>query len=510
MSSPHSLVKNLIYNISGPLLPFVVGAVCIPLVISRIGTERFGLLTIAWTVIGYLTIFDFGLGRSLTLHVSRSLGSGRPHEVKPIVRSALIMMFLISLIGPVMVLFFNDAFIAWLKVKPAYLNETRGSFLMLGFAIPLVVLTSGLRGVLEAFQRFDVTNGVRVLQGIWTFVGPVCVLPFSVRLDAMVAVLLVGRAASTLAYAVAVYRELPSSNSTHTTAVNLKDLLSYGGWTALSNMLSPVMEYMDRFFISSVLGAAVVAFYTTPYELVFRLNFISEGILGVLFPLMSKRLALSADGMAGEEMMSLGTKLMTACVFPFVLVIVIVAHPLLRLWLGPVFEQKSAFVLQVLALGLLVNSLAKVPSNLIQANGRSDITAILHLIELPVYILCLQWMLSRYGIEGAAVIWSLRMLLDLVLLLWVSGFVASVPIGAIWRLALVCTLQTLAVGGAILVDGIGWRVVYGAICLAVLSLAFYRYALLETERALLRQMARRALGMIARRIHNKRIDKTEA
>lgn len=510
MPAAPSLVKNLVYNISGPLLPFIVGAVCIPLVISHIGTDRFGLLTIAWTVIGYLTIFDFGLGRSLTLHVSRSVGSGRLHEVRPVVRSALTMMVLISLIGPVLVLFFNDAFIAWLKIRPAYLNETRASFLMLGFAIPLVVLTSGLRGVLEAFHRFDVTNGLRVLQGIWTFVGPVCVLPFSVRLDAMVAVLLVGRVVSTLAYAVAVHRELPARDPTpQTNSVSMKDLLSYGGWTALSNMLSPVMEYMDRFFISSVLGAAVVAFYTTPYELVFRLNFISEGILGVLFPLMSKRLALSADRMAGEEMMSLGTKLMSACVFPFVLVIVIVAHPLLRLWLGPVFEQKSAFVLQVLALGLLVNSLAKVPSNLIQANGRSDITAKLHIIELPVYIVCLQWVLARYGIEGAAVIWSLRMLLDLVLLLWVSGVVASVPAVAIWRLALICTLQTLAVGGAIVVNGIGWQVVYGAICLAVLSLAFYRYVLLDTERALLRHMASRSLAMIARQGRNKCINKTE-
>jgi O-antigen/teichoic acid export membrane protein len=500
MAAAPSLVKNLVYNISGPLLPFVVGAFCIPLIISRVGTDRFGLLTIAWTVIGYLTIFDFGLGRSLTLHVSRSLGSDRPYEVRPIVNRALAVMFLISLLGPVLTLFFNDSLIAWLKIKPVYLSETRTSFLMLGFAIPLVVVTSGIRGVLEAFQRFDVTNGVRVVQGIWNFVGPACVLPFSVRLDVMVAVLLIGRVVSTVAYAVAMYRELPAPLPvSQRTAVNMKGLLSYGGWTALSNMLSPVMEYMDRFFISSVLGAAVVAFYTTPYELVFRLNFISEGILGVLFPLMSKRLVHSTDAMGGEEMMSLGTKLMTAFVFPFVLGIVIVAHPLLRLWLGPVFEQKSALVLQFLALGLLINSLAKVPSNLIQANGRSDLTAKLHIVELPAYILCLQWVLARFGIEGAAVIWSMRMLLDLVLLLWVSGVVVRVAAAAIWRLALICAVQTLAVSAAILIDNFAWQMIYGVVCLAVLSVAFYRYVLVDEERRLVREMTRRGVSIIARR-----------
>lgn len=495
-----SLSKNLLYNLSGPLFPFVVGAVSIPVLINRIGTDRFGLLTIAWTVIGYLTIFDFGLGRSLTLHVSRTLGNDRLHDVRPIVRSALIMMGLLSLIGPAVVIFFNDSFIHWMKVKPSYVGETRIAFLMLGFAIPLVVVTSGLRGVLEAFQRFDVTNGIRVLQGIWTFAGPLCVLPFSIRLDAMVAVLLVGRVVTTIAYVAAVRNELPASGaSTRVTVVSRRELLSYGGWTTLSNMLSPIMEYMDRFFISSILGAAIVAFYTTPYELVFRLNFISEGILGVMFPMMSKRLALNADRMAGAEMLSLGTKLMTACVFPFVLVIVLCAHPLLRLWLGPVFEAKSALVLQVLALGLLVNSLAKVPSNLIQANGRSDITAKLHLVELPVYIVCLQWVLTRYGIAGAALIWSLRMLLDFVLLLWVSGAVAGVPAAALWRLAILGTLQTLVVGGAVVVAGVGWQLVYGVISLVTLSLAFYRYVLLDPERRLFRDLASRVMAVVARR-----------
>lgn len=508
MSAP-SLVRNMVYNVSGPLLPFVVGAFCIPLVISHIGIDRFGLLTIAWTVVGYLTIFDFGIGRALTLHISRLLGSGRTHEVAPVVRSGLIVMGLISLAGPVSILCFNDALIAWLKIKPAYMDETRSAFLMLGFAIPLVVLSSGLRGILEAFQRFDVTNGVRVLQGVWNFIGPVLVLPFSLRLDAMVAALIVGRIVTTIAYALAVYNAMPAaSSSTQPGAVKLRELVSYGGWTTVSNLVSPVMEYMDRFFISSMLGAAVVAFYTTPYELVFRLNFISEGILGVLFPWMSKRLETSADGSARDDMMWLGIKLMSACVFPLVLFVVIVAHPLLRLWLGPIFEEKSALALQILALGLLINSLAKVPSNLIQAKGRSDITALLHLIELPFYVLCLRWALLRYGIEGAAVMWTLRMLLDLGLLMWMSGMVAGISGIAMRRLALVCAVQTMVVVGAMMIDGIAWRIIYGALCCAVSSVAFYRYVLVDAERVFVRQCADWARRIVSDWRRDRRIDNT--
>ncbi|MBN0308383.1 hypothetical protein JTL37_34430, partial [Pseudomonas aeruginosa] len=35
-----------------------------------------------------------------------------------------------------------------------------------------------------------------------------------------------------------------------------KRLINYGGWITVSNFISPVMVYFDRFFISSHLGAA--------------------------------------------------------------------------------------------------------------------------------------------------------------------------------------------------------------------------------------------------------------
>jgi O-antigen/teichoic acid export membrane protein len=498
MAKASSLWRNLFYNLSGPLLPFLMAGICIPVLIQHIGTDRFGLLTIAWTVIGYFSLFDFGLGRALTLHVSRYLGDGREHEVAGLVRSSLFMMGWLSLIGLAVVVVFAGEFVRWLKVPVQFVGETRTAFVLLGVSLPLVVLTSGMRGVLESFHRFDITNAIRMLQGLWTFTGPLCVLPFSNRLDAMVSVLVVGRLVTTIAYGVAVRNILPASDpKARKGAIRRKELLSYGGWTTLSNMLSPVMDYMDRFFISSLLGTAIVAFYTTPYEFVYRLNFISEGILGVLFPLMAKRLASSPGRSAAPEMLSLGTKLITASVFPFILILVLGAHPLLRLWLGPAFEQKSSLVLQLLAVGLLVNSLAKVPSNLIQANGRSDITAMLHIVELPVYIACLLWVLTHSGIAGAALIWALRMLLDFGLLLWMCRKAAGVPVAVVCNVAMLGIAQLITVGVAIFVDGTGWRVAYGAGVLSVLSLAFYRYVLLDTERLELRDSARRIVAILA-------------
>ena len=45
----------------------------IPRVVAGLGMERFGLLTLVWTAIGYFGLFDFGLGRALTQQVAGRL-----------------------------------------------------------------------------------------------------------------------------------------------------------------------------------------------------------------------------------------------------------------------------------------------------------------------------------------------------------------------------------------------------------------------------------------------------
>jgi len=76
--------------------------------------------------------------------------------------------------------------------------------------------------------------------------------------------------------------------------------------------------------------------------------------------------------------------------------------------------------LQILMLGILTNSLAFIPYALIQADGRPDITAKLHLIELPIYLILLWYALHSWGIVGAAIAWSFRVTLDWAMLLAIA------------------------------------------------------------------------------------------
>ena len=95
----------------------------------------------------------------------------------------------------------------------------------------------------------------------------------------------------------------------------------------------------------------------------------------------------------------------------------------LHLWLGTEFAENSTRVLQWLTIGVFISSLAQISFALVQGVGRPDLTAKLHLIMLPVYLLTVWWLISVYGIEGAAIAWLTRIVVDTLILF-----------GMVWRL----------------------------------------------------------------------------
>ena len=56
------LARNAAWNLASQALPIAVAIVSMPILIRGMGTDRFGLLTLAWMVLGFSSLFDLGLG----------------------------------------------------------------------------------------------------------------------------------------------------------------------------------------------------------------------------------------------------------------------------------------------------------------------------------------------------------------------------------------------------------------------------------------------------------------
>jgi O-antigen/teichoic acid export membrane protein len=193
-----------------------------------------------------------------------------------------------------------------------------------------------------------------------------------------------------------------------------RQLLRAGGWMTVSNIVSPLMVSLDRFLIGAFTSASLVAYYTTPYEITSKLTVLPGAISTVLFPTFSAGFGRDDARLAETYRNALVAVLLLT--LPFGLVGILFAYDGIRLWIGAEFALRSFRVAQLLSLGFVVNGLAAIPFALVQAAGRSDTTAKLHLIELPIYLIVLLVCLRFRGLEGAALAMLARVSADAILL----------------------------------------------------------------------------------------------
>jgi O-antigen/teichoic acid export membrane protein len=416
--------------------------------IRGMGIDRFGLLTLAWLVIGYFGLFDLGLGRALIKLVSEKLGEGALAEIPKLIWTALVLMALLGIVGAVLMFVLSGWLVtSVLKVPENLQAEGLNSFRVLAFSVPVVIFATGLRGILEAYRRFDLVNLVRMPLGILTFVVPLGVLPFSNRLDVIVTALLGVRILLCIVNALMCERVVPGLLWRFSYCGRLVGpMLRFGGWMTVTNVVGPMTMYMDRFLIGGVLGLPAVAYYVTPYEIVTKLLVIPGALVGVLFPMFSTGLA--GDRMHSAQLFRRGVYWLFLCLFPIILLTTVFAADVLRLWLSDEFSLRGTAVLQWLAAGVLINSLAFVPFAFVQGAGRPDLTAKLHLAELPFYLLLLWFFMRQWGIVGVAAAWTLRVSLDAVALFMVSAWLENELKPSIRQDAAICAaaLATLAAG----------------------------------------------------------------
>jgi O-antigen/teichoic acid export membrane protein len=408
-----NLTRNIVWNVLGIALPVLVGILVVPQIVRGLGTERFGFLSIVWVLIGYFSIFDLGLGRSLTRLAADRLAKGRPEEVAPLASTAMTLVGLSGVVASVAV----AVSAGWIArrsagTSSALVSEAFTATLWLAVSLPFVLLSTALSGLLEAYQKFGLINAVRIPVGILMLVTPLTILPVSKHLGPIVAALAGLRVVNTGVLFWLVLRNVHGMGARGFGFRRdlIRPLATFGGWLSVSNVLGPLMVYFDRFLIAAVLGASSIAYYTVPYDMLTRLWLIPTAMQGVLFPTFtamhgrdSARLASLFARSSQTTMLLLAAPLLAT---------MLLAHQALNLWIGPLFAEKSTAVSKILMIGVLANSLARTPSTFVQGAGYAKWTAVLHALELPGYGLALWVLLGRAGINGAACACSGRILID--------------------------------------------------------------------------------------------------
>jgi len=489
------ITRNWAFNLLGQGLPLVVGLFTIPWLLRYLGVERFGVLSITWAVLGYVGQFDLGLGRATTRYVADSLGRGANAELPALVWTSLFLQLLFGgLAGLVTAAIIPLLLGKVLNISPAQVPETRTVLLLLAASFPLIVVTNSLRGVLEAAQHFAFVNYVRFPLNVSVFLVPALSIPFHLGLPGIVFLLILARLAAALAYLVACFYSFPVLR--RRVALDWKQvgpLFVYGGWVTVSNLVAPLFTYVDRFFVGALLSMSAVGYYSAPYEIATKIWLFPATLLATVFPAFTS-LHAGESQQRLEQLYVRSVKSILLVSGFILLVLAAFSRQLLSLWLGADFAARGTSTLQILCLGVLINSVAFVPFGLLQGLGRPDLTAKFHLLELPFYLVTLWLLLLHLGLPGAALAWTLRVAVDTLLLSLAVFKLKFISGRAFAEKALQRAVFALALPAALL--ALSWtrppmflQVTASALVLLVFVTAVWSYVLDSNEKNLLLSMA---------------------
>jgi len=396
------IAKNSIFNLMGQVLPMLAGLLTIPYIVRGLGTAQYGILAIATMLLGYFSIFDLGLSRATVKFVAENLSPEKIHKVPELVWTSLSLLIALGSLGGILAAIFVPVSVThFFKMPPSLAGEARAALFILCASMPIMLGNDALRGVLEASQRFDLVNCVKVPASVLFYLVAALVIPLGVHVAGIVALMVAIRLVSTFFYLNFCFRVIPGLRSNfRVSRASLGPLATFGGWIMVSNVTAPLFGYLERFMIASLLSVSMLTFYSAPYELVSKLLIFPMSIVPSLFPYFSYHGAKKSSEVS--DVTSRAIKYLFLVLTPPAAVFIFFARDIMNLWLGPQFAAQSTLVLQLITMVFFLNAFAIIPFTSVQALGRPDLKAILDLLTIPVYIAVAWLLMRRAGIDGAA------------------------------------------------------------------------------------------------------------
>lgn len=397
------LVRNLGVSTMGSVLPAAVGALGTALV-GWAGPRQYAVTVLAaWTLIGYLSLTDFGLTRSASKLVAEG-AHGVDEVVGALWRTAIPLGLLLAC-GVVAVVMF------------AGLDQ---SLLALAVVPVASVLQFPVVGALEATGRFAVIGLQRLANAVFVYLIPALLIAFPGDYSGVVValvvmatyrVVVVGVLAGRLGLRpVRIIRDAaPGGRLQH---LGVHRVLT---WVGLSSILGPLMLYADRVALwwAGVPETTWVS-YVTLSELLIKTYVLPSAALAVLFPWFTRH----------RERRATLQRMVFVRVLPVVTALALTAGVPIVLWLSATVlhglvggSGAPGAVVVLLAAGTLVNWSSQAYIAVLQVHDRQRLVVLVQIVFVLPYLIALWAVPSLVApATGIAAVWACRIALTFLVL----------------------------------------------------------------------------------------------
>lgn len=405
------LTKHSLWSLAGGAVPALAALISIPLMISILGFNLFAITSLVISITIFFYVYDLGMSRTMTFLISKT-DSGDPDD--DLIGSALLSAFLLGFLVSVVVYFSTPYFAKyWMSIDRKLLDEAILAFQISALGILPGVISNTFRGILEGKSKFKEANICKMFSGASIFIAPVIVIALeSKSLVYISAAIVITRYLSLILYTI--YTIQPSSIFLIKVRHKyLRSIWSYGVWAALSGLISTTFVYGDRFLVAGYLNPRDLSVYIASQDILIRYLLIPWSMAIVLMP------TFSVNNIAKIKVFELyhrQQRRITLISFIILLLVLFLAWCLVRFVNHPAIPENVGYVATIQIIGIFFCAMSQLPLVYLYGKGKPRLITNIYLAELLIYVLIAPIVFKYFGIIGACVVWSGRLVIEYFLL----------------------------------------------------------------------------------------------
>ena len=401
MSQRNPLARNIAYNFLAQLWFLILPLAVSPYLVRQLGLDKYGILALATTVVGYLAVLDFGMGTATTKYLADHYAEGDFSAISKVVGTSIVIYSALGLLGTLTIFALATTLVRHvLHVPPQLTNETLTVFYIgaLGFLINMPLTVFG--AIPTALQRFDILLKQNLVFGTTTLATQVLLLALGYSLRALVLASVIISALGVGAFVVISHRLLPGvSFRPRFEWTTARRILSFSALKFFSVLSGQIVFQLDRLLVAAFLPLASVSYYVIALSLAQKVITVIPNVTTAVFPAISQ-FRLRENGVT--DLYVRVVKMVAILVLPMTVILVMFAEQILTLWMGAEVAAHSAPALRVLSVAFLVTSYAAVPGVFAEALGRPGIPAFFAALSAVLNLSFTLLLIPHFGIVGPA------------------------------------------------------------------------------------------------------------
>lgn len=344
-SRDKNILRQVFSSFTFKILSVAIGLALVPILLSKLGTENYGVWAILLSLMQWVALMDIGIGNGLRNKLGEALAHNRTVDAREYVSTAyfsmvLFAVVLIVILLPVFFLFDWSVFFNSKSVSP---TELRWTLVVFIYAIITYFVLSLINQVINALQRNALTSIAPIVANV-LFIGSITL--FLPKHNASLLLTSIAYAVSLLGAVLAItiffFKEYSylSPKLVFFKKDKIRSILSLGLKFFIIQITCVVIFSTDNVVITQLFGPKAVTAYSIPFMI---FNNIGMLINLMMMPFYSSY----TEAYSKNNLEWIRAKIVLLCklMIPFVLgvlVVVFIFPYLLKIWIkDPIDIPKS-------------------------------------------------------------------------------------------------------------------------------------------------------------------------